>query len=119
MFDPILLVLLFLLAGALYLAFSVIQAAQPKNNYQIRHRGQIQKSRQARSERDKKLSQIKRASLNSRGVNSATRKKLLTMLQGNQEVALRLLERTQYTHPDKSEQWRWEKVIWDLERDRN
>jgi len=64
MFDPILLVLLLLLAGALYLAFSVIQAAQPKNNYQTRHRGQIQKARQARSRRDKKLSQMKRQGKN-------------------------------------------------------
>lgn len=105
MFDPILLVLLAMLAGALYLAFSVISQAKSGTS-------------RRRKSRPKPKYKSNLQTRNNQKVNASTRRKLLTMLQGDEEAAFRLIQRTEYTHPDKSEQWRWEKVIWDLERDR-
>ncbi len=44
--------------------------------------------------------------------------KLLRLLNGNHATALRLVQQAQLRNPDRSEQWCWEKVISDLERDR-
>lgn len=45
-------------------------------------------------------------------------RKLINLLNGNRSAAERLLEQTRYKHPGHSENWYWEKVIYDLERDR-
>lgn len=45
--------------------------------------------------------------------------KLLALVQGNQQTADRLVEHTRKANPLQSEQWVWEKVIFDLERDRH
>ncbi|NJR50487.1 MAG: hypothetical protein HC780_13890 [Leptolyngbyaceae cyanobacterium CSU_1_3] len=49
---------------------------------------------------------------------SSPPKKLISLLNGDAATAQRLFERAQIRHPDQSDQWYWEKVIWDLERDR-
>lgn len=56
----------------------------------------------------------KRKKLKKRDLN----KKLLTMLGGNEKVAIRLLDNIQKKNPGKSYVWYQEKVIRDLERDR-
>ncbi|MBD2040685.1 tetratricopeptide repeat protein [Microcoleus sp. FACHB-672] len=45
-------------------------------------------------------------------------RKLINLLNGNRSAAERLIEQTRYKNPGKSENWYWEKVIYDLERDR-
>ena len=45
-------------------------------------------------------------------------KKLVSLLNGDLATAYRLFEKAQLRYPDKSNQWYWEKVTWDLERDR-
>ena len=45
-------------------------------------------------------------------------KKLLTMLNGDEKVALRLLRSVRQNHPGQNYVWYQEKVIRDLERDR-
>ncbi|KAM3102032.1 hypothetical protein ACKFKF_05730 [Phormidesmis sp. 146-12] len=44
--------------------------------------------------------------------------KLLTLLQGDRSTANRLLQQACTNYPNQSAQWRYEKVIWDLVRDR-
>ncbi|MBI4782486.1 MAG: hypothetical protein HY785_14385 [Oscillatoriophycideae cyanobacterium NC_groundwater_1537_Pr4_S-0.65um_50_18] len=48
----------------------------------------------------------------------ASRRKLLRLVNGNEKVAIRLVSNLRATHPDRTEQWCWEKAIYDLERDR-
>ncbi|MEL6139499.1 MAG: hypothetical protein AAFQ61_00510 [Cyanobacteria bacterium J06626_23] len=58
-----------------------------------------------------------RASASGR-VNRATRQQLLRLTNGNQSVAMRLVDRVRSQHPERSEQWWWEKAIYDIQRDR-
>lgn len=46
-------------------------------------------------------------------------RKLLKLLHNDRRTASRLLAQIQRTHPDRSANWVIEKVIYDLERDRN
>lgn len=52
------------------------------------------------------------------GVSRATRQRLMRLVNGNQSVATRLVQRVRSQNPDRSEQWCWEKAIYDIERDR-
>ncbi|HEY9817716.1 MAG TPA: hypothetical protein V6D20_18210 [Candidatus Obscuribacterales bacterium] len=47
-----------------------------------------------------------------------TKKQLIRLNGGNRDVALRLVEQLRLRYPDRSEQWYWEKAIFDIERDR-
>jgi replication-associated recombination protein RarA len=51
-------------------------------------------------------------------VKRETEKQLLRLLNGDRRTALRLVENMKLRNPDKTEQWCWEKVIFDLQRDR-
>lgn len=51
--------------------------------------------------------------------NPRLQKKLLRLLHNDRNAAHRLLSHVQQTHPDRSPNWVVEKVIYDLERDRN
>jgi ABC-type Fe3+ transport system permease subunit len=51
-------------------------------------------------------------------VSSETRKQLVRLNGGNRAVAARLVAKVQERYPDRSEQWCWEKAIFDIERDR-
>jgi hypothetical protein len=42
----------------------------------------------------------------------------LQMMRGDQEALIRLAANQFCKHPDRSDVWVWEKVIYDLERDR-
>ncbi len=44
--------------------------------------------------------------------------KLTRLLGGNQKTINRLLEQSRFKNSDRPEQWHWEKVLYDLERDR-
>ncbi|MBW4683275.1 MAG: tetratricopeptide repeat protein [Microcoleus vaginatus WJT46-NPBG5] len=50
--------------------------------------------------------------------NLKLERKLINLLNGNRSAAERLIEQTRQKNPGKSENWYWEKVIYDLERDR-
>ena len=52
------------------------------------------------------------------GVPRATRQRMMRLVNGNQAVATRLVQRVRSQHPERSEQWCWEKAIYDIERDR-
>ena len=52
------------------------------------------------------------------GVPRSTRQRLMRLVNGNQAVAARLVQRVRSQNPDRSEQWCWEKAIYDIERDR-
>ncbi|MGB3765303.1 MAG: hypothetical protein WA947_01995 [Phormidesmis sp.] len=54
----------------------------------------------------------------SRGVDRSTRRQLLGLVGGNATVAERLVSDLQAHNPGRSEQWCWEKAIYDIERDR-
>jgi hypothetical protein len=45
-------------------------------------------------------------------------RKLLKLVGGDRQMVDRLTKQSQVRHPDKSADWHWEKVIYDLERDR-
>lgn len=45
------------------------------------------------------------------------RMKLLSLVRGNLETAQRLVNQEKLKNPGMSENWYWEKVIYDLERD--
>jgi hypothetical protein len=53
-----------------------------------------------------------------RGVARSTRKKLMSLVGGNAAVAQRLVADLQAHNPGRTEQWCWEKAIYDIERDR-
>lgn len=46
------------------------------------------------------------------------RDKLLRLLKQDREMAERLIAQAKQKNPNQSEAWYWEKVLWDLERDR-
>ena len=45
-------------------------------------------------------------------------KRVVSLLNGDAATAQRLFETAQLRNPGESDQWCWEKVLWDLERDR-
>jgi hypothetical protein len=45
-------------------------------------------------------------------------RKLLKLLGGNRNTAERLIRQSRLRNPDRAADWHWEKVIYDLERDR-
>ncbi|HAX76232.1 MAG TPA: hypothetical protein DCY88_10435 [Cyanobacteria bacterium UBA11372] len=47
------------------------------------------------------------------------RQKLWILLHGDTDLAERLVDLARQKHPNRSEDWYWEKVIYDLERDRD
>jgi hypothetical protein len=51
-------------------------------------------------------------------VDGRTKAKLTRLLGGKQKVIDRLLSQCRIKYPGKPEQWYWEKVLYDLERDR-
>lgn len=53
-----------------------------------------------------------------RGVARSTRRQLLGLVGGNATVAQRLVSDVQARNPGRTEQWCWEKAIYDVERDR-
>lgn len=53
-----------------------------------------------------------------RGVAKSTRKSLLRLVGGNAAVAQRLVRDLQAHNPGRTEQWCWEKAIYDIQRDR-
>jgi hypothetical protein len=50
--------------------------------------------------------------------NATTKGKLERLVHSDKRAAERLAAQVAFSHPDKSEQWCWEKAIFDLERDR-
>jgi tetratricopeptide (TPR) repeat protein len=46
------------------------------------------------------------------------RDKLLRLLKQDRSMAERLIDQAKKNDPNRSESWYWEKVLWDLERDR-
>ena len=51
-------------------------------------------------------------------VRSQTQRQLLRLVGGNRAVAERLVEQVQLRNPNHSQQWCWEKAIYDIQRDR-
>ena len=51
-------------------------------------------------------------------VSRRTQQQLLRLVNGNRAVALRLVEKVRERNPKRSEQWCWEKAIYDIQRDR-
>lgn len=52
-------------------------------------------------------------------VTREVQNQLLSLVNGETEIADRLLNNTRKLNPHKTEQWIWEKVLYDLERDRH
>ncbi|MBE9183086.1 hypothetical protein IQ268_31620 [Oculatella sp. LEGE 06141] len=51
-------------------------------------------------------------------IKTSLARKLLPLVNGDMETAKRLVIQAREKNPGRSEQWCWEKVIYDLERDR-
>lgn len=51
--------------------------------------------------------------------SATTKWKLENLVRGDKGAAARLAAKVAFDHPDKSEQWCWEKAIFDLTRDRH
>jgi hypothetical protein len=51
-------------------------------------------------------------------VRGSTQRRLMLLLHDDRRAAERLLTQVRLKYPGKSETWYWEKVIFDLERDR-
>lgn len=69
--------------------------------------------KQHRPSTSRRTAQVPRSTV-SRDVQN----RLLNMVSGDMAVASRLLQLARSSHPNKPEQWIWEKAIFDLERDR-
>ncbi|MGF1495566.1 MAG: hypothetical protein ACFB8W_01895 [Elainellaceae cyanobacterium] len=52
-------------------------------------------------------------------VDAAVRRELLALVYGDEALALRLLEQAAQRFPRQTDQWLYEKVIYDLKRDRH
>jgi hypothetical protein len=50
--------------------------------------------------------------------NTQLKNRLINLLSGDSEGANRLIEQAKRTYPDMPENWYWERVIADIERDR-
>jgi hypothetical protein len=50
--------------------------------------------------------------------NRRLERELITLLNGNRREAERLVSYIKRTHPGQSEDWYWDKAIYDLRRDR-
>ncbi|MGG6237035.1 hypothetical protein ACQ4N7_00215 [Nodosilinea sp. AN01ver1] len=59
------------------------------------------------------------ATASARSVHGRTQRELLRLVGGNRAVAERLVEQVQLRNPNHSEQWCWEKAIYDIQRDRH
>ncbi|MFE4105567.1 hypothetical protein [Almyronema epifaneia] len=59
-----------------------------------------------------------RSATNKTGLQRQTQRELLRLTNGNRAVAQRLVDRVRDQNPGRSEQWCWEKAIYDLQRDR-
>jgi hypothetical protein len=51
-------------------------------------------------------------------VAAGTRRQLLRLVGGSRPTAERLISQARQRYPGKSEQWYWEKAIYDIQRDR-
>ncbi|HEY9736542.1 MAG TPA: hypothetical protein V6D06_09675 [Trichocoleus sp.] len=51
-------------------------------------------------------------------VQGSTRRLLLRLVGGNRATVERLLLQVRQRYPGRSEQWYWEKAIYDIQRDR-
>ncbi|ASC72854.1 hypothetical protein XM38_038140 [Halomicronema hongdechloris C2206] len=51
-------------------------------------------------------------------VSRHSQRELLRLVHGNRAVALRLVATVRQQNPGRSEQWCWEKAIYDIQRDR-
>lgn len=51
-------------------------------------------------------------------VQGQTRRQLLRLVGGNRATAERLVFQARQRYPGESEQWYWEKAIYDIQRDR-
>ena len=74
---------------------------------------------QLKSSRHRPKSQASATVAPSRPVRSRTERQLLRLVGGNRAVAERLVEQVQLRNPHHSEQWCWEKAIYDIQRDRH
>ncbi|MGM3305091.1 hypothetical protein ACSQ6I_03750 [Anabaena sp. WFMT] len=62
----------------------------------------------------------KRSASTGRGeIKRDLQSRLLQLLNNDVDAAMRLINQQRRLHPKKSDRWILEKVIWDLERDRN
>jgi hypothetical protein len=60
----------------------------------------------------------RRANAGHNNVSPQVRRKLLRLLGNHQPTVDRLVDQARWKNPGESEQWYWEKVLYDLERDR-
>jgi uncharacterized membrane-anchored protein YhcB (DUF1043 family) len=51
-------------------------------------------------------------------VDPETRRRTIVIAGHDMERVNRLLDNVRRNYPDKSEQWYWEKILYDMERDR-
>lgn len=51
--------------------------------------------------------------------NEELKQRLYTLVGGNKEIAERLIASEQEKNPGHPEKWYWEKVVYEMERDRN
>ncbi|MTJ11839.1 hypothetical protein FJR11_04355 [Anabaena sp. UHCC 0187] len=80
--------------------------------------GKIQKSRQVRDERNKRLSQLNRQASSKSRLSGHSWNQLLTKVQGDTATAERLINHLKIKHPGETDRWYVEKAIFDLERDK-
>jgi hypothetical protein len=60
----------------------------------------------------------RRGNAGNNNVSPQVRRKLLRLLGNHQPTVDRLVDQARWKNPGESEQWYWEKVLYDLERDR-
>lgn len=96
------------------LCFSVLVCCIPFIYWMIRNRSALQKSQPPL----KRSTPARKTAVKNDPVRRATQTRLRAMLNGDVQTMTRLLERARERNPGRSEQWIWEKVIFDLERDR-
>lgn len=62
---------------------------------------------------------VKQQDYESRRVAPRTQNQLYSLVHGDMKLAQRLVENSRSRYPNQSEQWLYEKVIYDLQRDHN
>lgn len=96
----------------------ILPSKQGKDLRQATARSQTASSDRSEYGKNARQHQRKTSASPQQPVDDQLRKRLFILVNGDMKTANRLLEHTRQSNSLQSEQWVWEKVIYDLERDR-
>ncbi|MBW4690423.1 MAG: hypothetical protein KME27_01510 [Lyngbya sp. HA4199-MV5] len=108
----------FIFCACFYAIFLLIRAIDSQQTPKVGKPTSHRYISQPHQNQDSRKQKQKNSPAAKQPVSSKVQNQLLNLVNGDMKAANRLLEHTRKTNPHQPEQWVWEKVIYDLERDR-